>query len=68
MPAKMPSTRDNCESIGGEREMTRPCLTPEEQARISGIVVREFEGIDHLPDSLADLIAIATKKRRSNSG
>lgn len=48
--------------------MTRPCLTPEEQARISGIVVREFEGIDHLPDSLADLIAIATKKRRSNSG
>ena len=46
---------DDCESIGGESEMTYPHLPPQERARIVGIVVREFEGIDHLPDKLADL-------------
>jgi hypothetical protein len=46
---------DDCESIGGEREMTYPHLRPEEQARIVGIVVREFEGIDHLPAMLTGL-------------
>lgn len=47
---------DDCESIGGEIEMTYPHLQPEERARITGIVVREFEGIDHLPDDPAALI------------
>ena len=41
---------DDCESIGGAVEMTYLHLRPEEQARITSIVVREFEGIDHLPD------------------
>lgn len=47
---------DDCESIGGEVEMTYPHLQPEEQARITGIGVREFEGIDHLPDDSMELI------------
>jgi hypothetical protein len=46
---------DDCESIGGEVEMTYPHLRPGEQARITGIVVREFEGIEHLPDTLGEL-------------
>ena len=47
---------DDCESIGGQVEMTYPHLQPEEQARIVGIVVREFEGIDHLPDTQSHLV------------
>lgn len=46
---------DDCESIGGQVQMTYPHLWPEEKARITGIVVREFEGIDHLLDTLVDL-------------
>jgi cobyric acid synthase len=47
---------DDCESIGGHVEMTYPHLPAEDQARIAGIVVHEFEGIDHLPDTLAHLV------------
>lgn len=50
---------DDCESIGGAQEMTYPHLRPEMQARITSIVVKEFAGIDHLPDALA-----ALKKQR----
>lgn len=50
---------DDCESIGGAPEMTYPHLRPEMQAGITSIVVKEFAGIDHLPDDLA-----ALKKRR----
>jgi hypothetical protein len=46
---------DDCESIGGEQEMIFPRLRPALQERIISIVVKEFEGIDHLPD---DLIAL----------
>jgi hypothetical protein len=46
---------DDCESIGGEHEMVYPHITPEVQARMVSIVVKEFEGIDHLPDDLAAL-------------
>jgi hypothetical protein len=46
---------DDCESIGGEQEMIFPHLRPDIQERIIFIVVKEFEGIDHLPD---DLIAL----------
>jgi hypothetical protein len=49
---------DDCESIGGEVEMTYPHLRPSEQARITGIVVREFEGIEHLPDTLVGLRSV----------
>ena len=47
---------DNCESIGGEKEMTYPHITPELKARIKSIVVKEFGGIDHLPDDLSALM------------
>ncbi|HLW00655.1 MAG TPA: hypothetical protein VKT82_18505 [Ktedonobacterales bacterium] len=46
---------DDCESIGGTIEMTYPHIRPEVQASITSIVVKEFEGIDHLPDDLATL-------------
>ncbi|MFL5661861.1 MAG: hypothetical protein ACJ8BW_10990 [Ktedonobacteraceae bacterium] len=48
---------DDCKSIGGEPEMTFPQLQPELQASITSIVVKEFGGIDHLPDDLAVLKA-----------
>lgn len=47
---------DDCESIGGEKEMTYPSLRSELKARIKSIVVREFGGIDHLPNSIDKLI------------
>jgi len=47
---------DDCESIGGEIEMTYPHIRPEIRAKIISIVVKEFGGIDHLPEILSDLI------------
>lgn len=46
---------DDCESIGGETEMTYPQIRPEYKERIRSVVVKEFGGIDHLPDNLGDL-------------
>lgn len=46
---------DDCESIGGEPEMTYPSLSPELKAKIKSIVVKEFEGIDNLSDDLNHL-------------
>lgn len=46
---------DDCESIGKE-EMTYPSLRPELKAKIKSIVVKEFIGIDHLPDKVSDLL------------
>jgi hypothetical protein len=46
---------DDCESIGGEEEMTYPRVRPALKARIKSIVVKEFGGIDHLPDDLTSL-------------
>lgn len=46
---------DDCESIGGEKEMTYPQLKPELQVRIKSIVVKEFGGLDHLPDDVSAL-------------
>lgn len=46
---------DDCESIGGEIEMTYPHIKPELKAKIRLIVVKEFEGIDHLPNNLEEL-------------
>lgn len=43
---------DDCESIGGEVEMTYPGIRPEIKEKILSIVVKEFGGIDHLPDVL----------------
>lgn len=46
---------DDCESIGGEKEMTITFVTPEIKRQIKSIVVKEFEGIDHLPDDIKSL-------------
>ena len=46
---------DDCESIGGEQEMTITFVKPEIKQRIKSIVVKEFSGIDHLPDNPKDL-------------
>ena len=46
---------DDCESIGGEVEMTYPHIKLELKEEIKSIVVREFGGINHLPDNLSDL-------------
>lgn len=47
---------DDCESIGGEKEMTITYVKPEIKQRIKSIVVKEFSGIDNLPDDLDSLI------------
>jgi len=46
---------DDCESIGGEAEMTYPHIREDLKPKIKSIVVKEFQGIDHLPDSLEAL-------------
>lgn len=43
---------DDCESIGGEIEMTYPHIRQDVRAKIKSIVVKEFGGIDHLPDDV----------------
>ena len=54
---------DNCESIGAA-ELAYSQVRAELQERITSIVVSEFGGIDHLPNSLEDL----TKPSRSTNG
>jgi hypothetical protein len=46
---------DNCESIGGKVEMVYPNLKPELKTRIKSIVVKEFAGIDDIPDEISEL-------------
>ena len=47
---------DDCESIGGEVKMTYPHIKPELKDKIKSVVVKEFSGIDSLPDNVNDLI------------
>jgi hypothetical protein len=47
---------DDCESIGGETEMTYPGIRSELKSKVKSIVVKEFGGIDHLPDKVAELM------------
>jgi len=49
---------DDCESIGGEKEMTITFVKPEIKQRIKSIVVKEFSGIENLPNNLDDLISL----------
>lgn len=49
---------DDCQSIGGEWEMVYPHLSQATKQRIHSIHVKEFEGIDHLPDSIDQLVRI----------
>lgn len=46
---------DDCESIGGEKEMIYPHIKQELKYKIKSIVVKEFEGIDHLPNDIKSL-------------
>jgi hypothetical protein len=46
---------DDCESIGGEVEMTYPDIRPEIKKKMKSVVVKEFAGIDHLPHTIAEL-------------
>ena len=47
---------DDCESIGGKKEMTITFIKPEIKQKIKSIVVKEFGGIDHLPNDLGELL------------
>jgi hypothetical protein len=47
---------DDCRSIGGEWQMTIPHVRTDIRRRIHSIVMREFAGIDHLPDSPSSLL------------
>ncbi len=51
---------DDCESIGGEAQMTYPHIRPDVKTQIVSIVVKEFGGIDHLPD---DITALAKRAK-----
>lgn len=46
---------DDCASIGGAVEMTYPHIRKDLKPKIKSIVVKEFQGIAHLPDLLTDL-------------
>ncbi len=46
---------DDCESIGGEREMTITFVGPKIKQKIKSIVIREFSGIDNLPDKINEI-------------
>jgi hypothetical protein len=47
---------DDCESIGGKKEMTYTFIKPALKRKIKLIAVKEFGGIDHLPDDLDELL------------
>lgn len=47
---------DDCESIGGEKEMTITFIKLGVRQKIKSVVIKEFGGIDYLPDNLSDLI------------
>jgi len=43
---------DNCESIGGAKEMSITYVNPELKRKIQSIVVKEFQVIDDLPKTI----------------
>ena len=47
---------DDCESIGGKDEMTITHVKPDLKKKIKSIVVKEFSGLDHLPDKISALL------------
>jgi hypothetical protein len=46
---------DDCESIGGKNEMTYTYIKPELKKKIKHIIVKEFSGVDHLPNKISEL-------------
>jgi hypothetical protein len=49
---------DDCESIGGEAEMTYPHIKDDLKQKMKSIPIKEFGGIDHLPDDINNLQSI----------
>lgn len=49
---------DDCQTIGGEIEMTYTHIHPEYKKRIKSVVVRDGFGIDHLPDDPNELAQV----------
>ncbi|MBI4016262.1 MAG: hypothetical protein HY363_01045 [Candidatus Aenigmarchaeota archaeon] len=47
---------DDCESIGGKKEMTITYVKLDLKKKIKSIVVKEFAGIDNLPDRIFYLL------------
>ena len=47
---------DDCESIGGIDEMTIAHVKPEIKKKIKSITIKEFDGIDPLPDKISALL------------
>ncbi len=48
---------DDCRSIGGQWQMTITHVKQDVKQQICSVVVREFQGIDHLPADLQQLIS-----------
>ena len=46
---------DNCESIGGEKEMASTYFKSKLKERVKTIIVEEFAGIDNLPNDMYEL-------------
>lgn len=46
---------DTCESIGGKEDMPITYVSPKIKRKIKSIVVKEFGGIDFLPDNISKL-------------
>lgn len=51
---------DDCESIGGLHQMTYPNLNLKLKSKIISIVIKEFGGIDHLPNNIEELKKITS--------
>lgn len=47
---------DDCESIGGINEMAIAYVAPEIRKKIKSIPIKEFGGIDNLPDKISALL------------
>src|SRR3989339_530783 len=45
---------DDCESIGGSLEMTYTNIDSEKKKKIKSVSVKEFGGMDHLPDNIQE--------------
>lgn len=54
---------DDCESIGGAKEMTIREVEQKMKLRMRSIVVKEFGGIDHLPGQLSRLRTHSQRKK-----
>lgn len=57
---------DDCESIGGEQEMVYPHIRSDLKANIRSIVVKEFGGIDDVPDNYPILECIKPNIWKAN--